>query len=147
MTVRNVYMDPTDPTTIERLKAISIDDVEISVRTLNALKKCGVSTLHEAQMALINRQLHKQHGIGPKAVKEVEEIIFNVTPSLPTALQRRMELHSLLLAHESAVIALYDAQRADPEEFTGIDVDLSVSKRQARVARVREEILKLVGEA
>lgn len=63
------------------------------------------------------------------------------------ALQRRMELHSLLLAHESAVIALYDAQRADPEEFTGIDVDLSVSKRQARVARVREEILKLVGEA
>lgn len=62
-------------------------------------------------------------------------------------LQRRMDLHSLLLAHESAVIALYDAHRADPEEFTGIDVDLSVSKRQARVARVREEILKLVGEA
>ena len=59
----------------------------------------------------------------------------------------RVELHSLLLAHESAVIALYDIQRADPEEFTGIDVDLSVSKRQATVARVREEILKLVGEA
>lgn len=60
------------------------------------------------------------------------------------ALQRRMELHSLLLAHESAVIALYDAQRADPEEFTGLDVDLSINKRQARVARVREEILAYV---
>lgn len=130
-----------------RLKSILIEDVELSVRTLKALKDCGVRTLHEAQMALINRQLHKQHGIGPKAVKEVEEIIFNVTPSLPTALQRRMELHSLLLAHESAVIALYDAHRADPEEFTGTDMDLSVSKRQDRVARVREEILKLVGEA
>ena len=62
---------------------------------------------------------------------------------------RRLELHSLLLAHESAVIALYDIQRADADadDFLGIDRDGSVSKRQATVARVREEILKLVGEA
>jgi hypothetical protein len=58
-------------------------------------------------------------------------------------------LHSLLLAHESAVIALYDIQRADadPDDFLGIDRDGSVHKRQATVARVREEILKLVGGA
>lgn len=66
-----------------RLKSILVEDVELSVRTLKALKDCGVRTLHEAQMALINRQLHKQHGIGPKAVKEVEEIIFNVGAGLP----------------------------------------------------------------
>lgn len=66
-----------------RMKSILIEDVELSIRTLKALKDCGVRTLHEAQMALINRQLHKQHGIGPKAVKEVEEIIFNVSAVLP----------------------------------------------------------------
>ena len=66
-----------------RLKSIRIEDVELSIRTLKALKDCGVGTLHDAQMALINRQLHKQHGIGPKAVKEVEEVIFNVSAGLP----------------------------------------------------------------
>ena len=66
-----------------RMKSIMVEDVELSVRTLKALKDCGVRTLHEAQMAIINRQLHKQHGIGPKAVKEVEEIIFNVSSTLP----------------------------------------------------------------
>lgn len=66
-----------------RLRSIGIEQVELSVRTLKALKDCGVRTLHQAQMAIINRQLHKQHGIGPKAVREVEEILFNVTASLP----------------------------------------------------------------
>lgn len=66
-----------------RLRSIDIEQVELSIRTLKALKDCGVRTLHDAQMAIINRQLHKQHGIGPRAVREVEEIIFNVTASLP----------------------------------------------------------------
>ena len=79
-----------------RMKSILIEDVELSVRTLKALKDCGVRTLHEAQMALINRQLHKQHGIGPKAVKEVEEVIFNVSAGMPaprvkSKRERRME--------------------------------------------------------
>lgn len=62
--------------------------------------------------------------------------------------QRRIELHSLLLAHESAVIALYDIQRADADadDFLGIDIEQSVTKRQVAVARVRETILnKLKG--
>ncbi len=60
------YMDPTDPATLERLKAISIDDVELSVRSLNALKKCGVRTLHEAQTAVSNGQLPQTARRGPQ---------------------------------------------------------------------------------
>lgn len=135
----------------ERLKTVSIDDVELSVRTLKALKDCGVRTLHEAQMALINRQLHRQHGIGPKAVREVEEIIFNVTAALPPPAEiakqrRRIELNSLLLAYESHVLAIYDMERADadPEDFEGIDRDASIAKRRKAKDRVRDEIIDLV---
>ena len=42
------------------LNSILLDDLELSVRTLNALKKCGAVTLRDAQGALINRSLHKQ---------------------------------------------------------------------------------------
>lgn len=132
----------------ERLKTVSIDDVELSVRTLKALKDCGVRTLHEAQMALINRQLHRQHGIGPKAVREVEEIIFNVTSALPQPNelereQRRLDLNSLLCGFEMDLIHLYDLQRADadPEDFEDIDRDASIAKTKARLARIREQIL------
>lgn len=148
MTVRNVYMDPTDPTTIERLKAINIDDVELSVRTLNGLKKCGVSTLHDAQTALINRQLHKQHGIGRKAINEVKEIIWYAIhhmPPSPAAVRHRnrLELNSLLLAYETHVLALYTYQRADvnTDRFSDIDLGASIVKRKASIERVREMIL------
>jgi hypothetical protein len=66
-----------------RLKNIPLEDVELSIRTFKALKDCGADTLHDAQMALINRTLHKQHGIGPRAVREIEEIIVNVCAVLP----------------------------------------------------------------
>lgn len=132
----------------ERLKTVSIDDVELSVRTLKALKDCGVRTLHEAQMALINRQLHRQYGIGPKAVREVEEIIFNVTASLPPPAemarqQRRLELNSLLLAYESHVLALYTYQSADvgSDDLLDIDLEGSTAKRKLAIEKVRELIL------
>lgn len=62
---------------------------------------------------------------------------------------RRTKLHSLLLAHESAVIALYDIQRADarPDDFLGLDIDGSIAERQGRLARVREAILNMRQEA
>ena len=66
-----------------RLKSIRLEDVELSIRTFKALKDCGADTLHDAQMALVNRRLHKQHGIGPKSVKEVEEVIAAVCAVLP----------------------------------------------------------------
>jgi hypothetical protein len=66
-----------------RLRNVLLEDVELSIRTFKALTQLGAVTLHDAQMALINRTLHKQHGIGPRAVKEVEEIIANVCAVLP----------------------------------------------------------------
>lgn len=131
-----------------RLRSIGIEQVELSVRTLKALKDCGVRTLHDAQMALINRQLNKQPGIGPKVVKEVEEIIFNVSAMLPwpdenEERQRHLDLNSLLLAFESDIIRLYDLQRADasPEDFLDINVDGSIAKTKVRIDRIREKIL------
>jgi hypothetical protein len=54
-----------------------------------------------------------------------------------------VRLHSLLLAHESAAIALYDLQRADadPDDFLGIDPEGTITKRREALARVREKIL------
>lgn len=148
MSVRNVYMDPTDPATLERLKAISIDDVELSVRTLNALKKCGVSTLHDAQTAVGNGQLRKHHGVGRKTVNEVKEIIWYAMhhmPASPAAVRHRsrLELNSLLLAYETHVLALYTYQRADVDNtrFSDIDLGASIVKRKASIERVREKIL------
>lgn len=66
-----------------RLKDVLIEDVELSVRTFAALTRCGAVTLHDAERALIDRTLHKQKGIGPRAVREVEEIIHNVLKVLP----------------------------------------------------------------
>ena len=130
----------------ERLKTVSIDDVELSVRTLKALRNCGIRTLHEAQMALINRQLHRQPDIGRKAVQEVEEIIFSVTAALPPPAevarqQRRLELNSLLLAYESHVLALYTYQSADARGDDFIDLGGSTAKRKLAIEKVRELIL------
>lgn len=131
-----------------RLRSIGIEQVELSVRTLKALKDCGVRTLHDAQMALINRQLHKQNGIGPKAVKEVQEIIFFVSAMLPwpdenEQRQRRLDLNSLMLSFESDIIRLYDLQRADasPDDFLDIDVEGTIAKTKARIESIREKIL------
>ena len=103
-----------------RMKSILIEDVELSVRTLKALKDCGVRTLHEAQMALINRTLHKQHGIGPKAVKEVEEIIFNVSAGLPAPQaksKREVRLERVLEMFLSWTGALAQVGSATPDAW------------------------------
>ncbi len=115
-----------------RMKSILIEDVELSVRTLKALKDCGVRTLHEAQMALINRQLHKQHGIGPKAVKEVEEIIFNVSAGLPAPRaksKREVRLERVLEMFLSWTGALAQVGSATPEVWR----ELVVLRQEAEV--------------
>lgn len=115
-----------------RLKSILIEDVELSIRTLKALKDCGVRTLHEAQMALINRQLHKQHGIGPKAVKEVEEIIFNVSAGLPAPRaksKREVRLERVLEMFLSWTGALAQVGSATPEAWR----ELVVLRQEAEV--------------
>lgn len=116
------------------LKTIPIDDVELSIRTLNALKKCGVKTLHDAQGAIINRQLHKQYGIGPKAVKEVEEIIRNVSalmpplpPEQPAKSKRERRLEGVLEMFLSWTGALAQVGSATPEAWR----ELVVLRRKA----------------
>lgn len=144
-------MTITDPATLERLKDIGINDVELSVRSLNALKKCGVSNLHEAQTAVVNRQLHNQYGVGRKTVNEVKEIIWYVMhhmPPSPKAVSRRnrVELNSLLLAYETHVLALYTYQRGelDNSDFSDINLGVSIYKRKAAIESVREKILAYV---
>jgi len=113
-----------------RLKSIPIENVELSIRTLKALRDCGVRTLHDAQMAIINRQLHKQHGIGPKAVKEVEEIIFNVSASLPapiTKTKRERRLEQVLEMFLSWTGALAQVGSATPDAWR----ELVVIRQQA----------------
>lgn len=115
-----------------RMKSILIDDVELSIRTLKALKDCGVKTLHEAQLAIINRQLHKQHGIGPKAVKEVEEIIFNVSATLPVPQaksKREVRLERVLEMFLSWTGALAQVGSATPEAWR----ELVVLRQEAEV--------------
>jgi hypothetical protein len=133
----------------ERLKHISIDDVNLSVRTLNALKKGGVRTLYDALKTLIDKQLHTQHGIGRKTLSEIKEAIWSAKSKFPpppevTRHTRRLELNSLLLAYETHVLALYTYQRADVdnERFRDIDLGASIVKRKAAIERVRKEILK-----
>ena len=67
----------------ERLKSIPLEDVEFSVRTLNALYKLGARNLYDVQIALTNRTLHKSKGIGAKSVKEAAEVVTNVCAVLP----------------------------------------------------------------
>lgn len=115
-----------------RMKSIMIEDVELSIRTLKALKDCGVRTLHEAQMALINRQLHKQHGIGPKAVKELEEIIFNVSAGMPAPRaksKREVRLERVLEMFLSWTGALAQVGSATPEAWR----ELVVLRQEAEV--------------
>lgn len=116
----------------ERMKSILIDDVDLSVRTLRALKNCGVHTLHDAQMAVINRQLHKQHGIGPKGVKEVEELIFNISAALPTPrtkAKREVRLERVLEMFLSWTGALAQVGSATPEAWR----ELVVLRQEAEV--------------
>lgn len=78
------------------LNSILLDDLELSVRTLNALKKCGAVTLRDAQGALINRSLHKQYGIGRKAVKEVEDIIAYIIANRPPTRDQERKLKEVI---------------------------------------------------
>lgn len=61
-----------------RLERVRIEDVELSVRAHNALKRLGAVTLADAQRAIIDRDFIKQPNVGRRTVDEVREIIANV---------------------------------------------------------------------
>lgn len=79
-----------------QLDQVLLKDVELSVRSFAALTCCGAVTIGDAKRALKDGSFRKQKHIGPKAVREVEEIIRNVAAVLPipapkTKRERRLE--------------------------------------------------------
>lgn len=99
------------------LNSILLDDLELSVRTLNALKKCGAVTLRDAQGALINRSLHKQHGIGRRAVKEVEDIIAYTIANRPPTRDQERKLRQVLEMFLSWTGALAVTGSVEPDAW------------------------------
>jgi hypothetical protein len=102
---------------------IPIDDLELSVRTLNALKKCGVMTLGQAEKVVNDGRLSKQPGIGRRAIREVLEIIYNVETMLPKEQPVEAKVHPL-------VELLVARAKSHPEEFVnGTPDTLSATNR------------------
>ncbi len=99
------------------LNSILLDDLELSVRTLNALKKCGAVTLRDAQGALINRSLHKQYGIGRRAVKEVEDIIAYTIANRPPTRDQERKLRQVLEMFLSWTGALAVTGSVEPDAW------------------------------
>ena len=106
-------------------------------------------TFGEAR-TLSDQTLLRISNFGPTSLREwvnFRDKALGLTPSY-SDLSRRVRIHSLLLAHESAVIALYDIQRADadPDDFADIDRAASITKRQEALAHARETILNQLKE-
>jgi hypothetical protein len=99
---------------------------------------------------LSNETLYRVSNFGHTSLKEWVNFRDKALglPLTYSDVSRRVKMHSLLLAHESAVIALYDIQRADadPDEFLDIDRAASTTKRQEALAKVRETILNQLKE-
>lgn len=99
------------------LNSILLDDLELSVRTLNALKKCGAVTLRDAQGALINRSLHKQYGVGRRAVKEVEDIIAYTIANRPPTRDQERKMRQVLEMFLSWTGALAVTGSVEPDAW------------------------------
>jgi hypothetical protein len=123
-----------------------IRDLPISNRTRGVFEnEFGPDATIRDAKHMPDRELLRLINFGEMSLREwktIRDMVLN-SDREADARQQRVELHSLLLAHESAVIALYDLQRADADadELLGIDRDGSITKRQRTVARIREEIL------
>lgn len=111
------------------LNSILLDDLELSVRTLNALKKCGAVTLRDAQGALINRSLHKQYGIGRRAVKEVEDIIAYTIANRPPTRDQERKMRQVLEMFLSWTGALAVTGSVEPDAWR----ELVVLRQEAEV--------------
>ena len=116
------------------LNSILLDDLELSVRTLNALKKCGAVTLRDAQGALINRSLHKQYGIGRRAVKEVEDIIAYTIANRPPTRDQERKLRQVLEMFLSWTGALAVTGSVEPDAWR----ELVVIRSRAEAVLNRE---------
>ena len=117
-------------------------------RTANCLHNQNITSIPEL-CAVSDEELMRIPNFGKVCLRDVHELLRecghprDIHPVPTKAQQRRLDLSSLLYAYESETLALYDLQREDlgPADFEGIDRDLSIAKRKAAIARIRESIL------
>lgn len=135
--------------TVARWRSLGAD-----TRTANCLTNYEITTL-EKLADTSDEYLMNLANFGKASLKCVYAILRENgyprdTHPVPTSVVlRRLELNSLLLAYESAVLALYDLQREDlgPDDFPGIDRDGSIAKRKITIENTRQRILSFVLEA
>lgn len=123
-------------------------------RVARCLTHCGITTL-EKLADTSDEYLMGFDNFGKTSLRRVYAILRengyprDIHPVPTSVVLRRLELNSLLLAYESAVLALYDLQREDlgPDDFPGIDRDGSIAKRKITIENTRQRILSFVLEA
>ncbi len=115
-----------------QLDRVLLEDVELSVRSFAALTRCGAVTIGDAKRALKDGSFRKQKNIGPRAVREVEEIIRNVAAVLPIPApktKRERQLERVLEMFLSWTGALAQVGSATPEAWR----ELVVLRQEAEV--------------
>ena len=60
---------------IETLDKRPIEDLELSVRSHNALKRAGIDTVGELYWAYKNNILVRVRGLGNRSISEIEEML------------------------------------------------------------------------
>lgn len=122
----------------ERLTSVPLDAVELSVRTLDGLKKVGATNMGEAYWSVVNRTLHRQYRIGPKSIKEVEDMVAHVlavSPRPPTGTSKERKLAEVLELFLSWTGALAVTGSATPEAWR----ELVVIRDKAQAILAKEQ--------
>ena len=104
----------------ERLTSVPLSALELSIRTLDGLKRVGATNLGEAYWSVVNRTLHRQCRIGPKSIKEVEDMVayvLSVSPCPPPATTKERKLTKVLELFLSWTGALAVTGSATPEAW------------------------------
>lgn len=104
----------------ERLTSVPLSALELSIRTLDGLKRVGATNLGEAYWSVVNRTLHRQYRIGPKSIKEVEDMVayvLSTSPCPPPATIKERRLTDVLELFLSWTSALAITGSATPEAW------------------------------
>lgn len=104
----------------ERLTSVPLSALELSIRTLDGLKRVGATNLGEAYWSVVNRTLHRQYRIGPKSIKEVEDMVayvLSTSPCSPPVTTKERKLTDVLELFLSWTGALAVTGSATPEAW------------------------------
>ncbi len=122
----------------ERLTSVPVNALEFSVRTLHGLKKVGATNLGEAYWSVVDRSLHRQRNIGPKSIKEVEDMVATVLATRPVTPKtpRERQLVEVLEMFLSWTGALAITGDATPEAWR----ELVVIRDKAQAIMKKEQV-------